>query len=136
MTQRLIKKRKHQDNSIYHRVQSQISAKIKSLEVENRAQKIMDCPLIFIGHSLGCHVISSYMWDLNKLKQRTEADIKADPDPTIEPLMERPSKCGPFRRLETCAGLITLGSNMPMFTFTFGPDRLSAHVRSEGRERG
>jgi hypothetical protein len=115
-------KTKHQDNSIYHRVQSQISAKIKNIDEDNRKQQIADCSLIFIGHSLGCHIISSYMWDLNKLKQRTEDDIKADLDPTVEPLWKDLQKASPFRRLETCAGLITLGSNMPMFTFTFGPD--------------
>ena len=34
--------------------------------------------MIFIGHSLGCHIISSYVWDLNKLKQRSEASIQAE----------------------------------------------------------
>ena len=30
----------------------------------------------------------------------------------------------PFRRLETLAGFVTMGCNMPLFTFTFGPDKI------------
>jgi len=78
--------------------------------------------LIFIGHSLGCHVISSYLWDLNKLTQRTEAEIERNDDPEELALWRELKGASPLRRLKTCAGIVTLGCNMPMFTFTFGPD--------------
>jgi pimeloyl-ACP methyl ester carboxylesterase len=110
-------KTRGRDNSIYYEAQGKITDKIKQL----RAQLKVDCPLIFVGHSLGCHVISSYLWDLNRLKQRTAEEIKLEPDPEVRRQWEELQKASPFCRLDTCAGLVTLGSNMPMFTFTFGP---------------
>ena len=115
-------KTRDRENSIYFKVQSDISDKIKSLDSENRSQGRGLCPLIFIGHSLGSHVISSFLWDLNKLKQRTEDDIvKNERDIKVKELWYELKDGGEFRRLETCAGIVTLGSNIPMFTFTFGP---------------
>jgi pimeloyl-ACP methyl ester carboxylesterase len=126
-------KTRHRQNSVYYDVQAQISAKIKSLDLPGRE----NCPLIFVGHSLGCHVISSFLWDLNKLTQRTEEDIKADDDADVRALWYELKDATPFRRLKTCAGIVTLGSNMPMFTFTFGPDSvypITARVKdSSGR---
>jgi hypothetical protein len=58
---------------------------------------------------------------LNRLKQRTAEEIKLEPDPEVRRQWEELQKASPFCRLDTCAGLVTLGSNMPMFTFTFGP---------------
>jgi hypothetical protein len=37
-------------------------------------------PLVFIGHSLGSHIISSYVWDLNRLKQKSEDEIESEDD--------------------------------------------------------
>jgi pimeloyl-ACP methyl ester carboxylesterase len=110
-------KTRDRDNSIYYEAQGKISDKIKQL----RAQIKVDCPLIFIGHSLGCHVISSYLWDLNRLKQRTADEIKLERDPRARSQWEELQHASDFCRLDTCAGIVTLGSNMPMFTFTFGP---------------
>jgi hypothetical protein len=111
-------KTRHRENSIYYQVQDAISEKIKSLDVRGREHR----PLIFVGHSLGCHVISSYLWDFNKLKQRPKADLHADPGAVEE--WEELQTASPFRRLETLAGIVTMGSNMPLFTFTFGPERV------------
>src|SRR5206468_1166883 len=79
--------------------------------------------LIFIGHSLGCHIISSYVWDMNRLKQYTAAEIEAQPS-EAKALWEELNDASPIRRLDTLAGLVTLGSNMPLFTFTLGPDQV------------
>lgn len=111
-------KTRHRKNSVYYAVQNAISDKISTLESRGRERM----PLIFIGHSLGCHVISSYLWDINKLTQRTEADIADDEDQDERALWRDLKDATPLRRLKTLAGIVTLGSNMPMFTFTFGPD--------------
>ena len=105
-------------NSVYFAVQEAISSEIESLETRGRKSD----PLIFIGHSLGCPVISSYVWDLNKLTQRTEAEIKKIEDTDEQKLWYQLKDASPLRRLKTLAGIVTLGNNMPMFTFTFGPD--------------
>jgi hypothetical protein len=111
-------KTRYRKNSVYYEVQQAISAKIESLESRGREK----CPLIFIGHSLGCHVISSYLWDINKLTQRTEAEVAQYDDPDEQAQWRELKDASPLRRLKTLAGIVTLGSNMPMFTFTFGPD--------------
>jgi hypothetical protein len=61
-------------------------------------------PLIFVAHSLGCHIVSSFAWDLHR--HRSEADNAA---------------LSPFERLDTFAGFVTMGSNQPLFTFNIGP---------------
>jgi len=54
-----------------------------------------DRPLVVVAHSLGTVIASNYAWDEQ----------------------HRPtSGASPFARLETLAGLITLGSNLPLFT--------------------
>src|SRR3954447_26372427 len=65
-------KTKHPANSSYRDIQNRVSETLERI-ARNR---VKDRPLVFIGHSLGCHIISSYAWDLNKLKQRTAADIQ------------------------------------------------------------
>ena len=103
-------------NSSYNDIQRCITDTLHRLDrnpVKNRA-------LIFIGHSLGCHIISSYAWDLNKLKQRTQADIQNEPL-DIQQRWKELQESSKFLRLETFAGFVTLGSNMPLFTFAFAP---------------
>lgn len=117
----------NRQNSVYYAVHEKISSVIDELDLPNHRGR----PLILIGHSLGCHVISTFLYDLNKLKQSTEAEIRAEI--ADERLLEewlgewkrlRPEKASPFRRLDTLAGLVTMGNNMPLFTFTFGPKRV------------
>lgn len=111
-------KTRHRENSIYHNVHNRISETIAYLDAPGRE----DRPLIFIGHSLGCHIISSYVWDLNQLKQQTEAEVQAEPE--VRDLWSKLQDATAFRRLDTFAGFVTLGNNMPLFTFTFGPERV------------
>jgi hypothetical protein len=111
-------KTRHRENSIYHNVQSRIGETLAYLDAPGRE----DRPLIFIGHSLGCHIISSYVWDLNQLKQLTEAEALAEPE--VKELWLKLQNATAFRRLDTFAGFVTLGNNMPLFTFTFGPERV------------
>ena len=113
-------KTKHRENSMYYDVHASIGHVLDRIDSPGRAKQ----PMIFIGHSLGCHIISSYVWDTNKLKQRTAASIEAEPDRALRAEWEELKDATPFRKLDTFAGLVTLGSNMPLFTFTFGPDRV------------
>jgi hypothetical protein len=111
-------KTKHRENSMYYDVHQNIGRVLDGLVTSDKD----DQPLIFIGHSLGCHVISSFAWDLNKLKQRSDESIQAEADIAIREEWKKLQNASPFRRLDTFAGLVTLGSNMPLFTFTFGPE--------------
>jgi hypothetical protein len=57
-------------------------------------------PLVVLAHSLGGHIMSNYIWDL----QKPGAAAAGASD---------------FRRMKTLAGMITFGCNIPFFTFAF-----------------
>jgi hypothetical protein len=110
-------KTRRRAHSMYYEVHASINEVLDRIDATN----VKDRPLIFVGHSLGCHIISSYVWDMNKVKQRTEEDIQQEPDSDVRKDWELLKNASPFRRLDTFAGFVTMGSNMPLFTFTFGP---------------
>lgn len=113
-------KTRDRQNSIYYMVHDEIT---KAFD-EFGAPAWRDAPLIFIGHSLGCHVISSYVWDTNRLKQMQETEIDGYGDEELKKVWSELQTATPIRRLDTLAGVVTFGCNMPLFTFTFGPDRV------------
>ena len=79
--------------------------------------------MILIGHSLGCHIISSFIWDVNTIKNWDEERLASEGE-EIREFADYLRNGSPFRRLDTLAGLVMMGSNMPLFTFTFGPSRI------------
>ena len=124
-------KTRQRENSIYYQVHDEINKTLR--RYDDRLHK--NTPLVFIGHSLGSHIISSYVWDLNKLKQKSEDEIKREPD-EFRHLHEELKRATPFRRLDTLAGLVTFGSNIPLFTFTFGPARIYPLTRAPDNGAG
>lgn len=112
-------KTKSYKNSAYYEIQSDVRATLEKLD----AQGPPDRPLVFIAHSLGCHIASSFIWDVNTIKNWDDARI-ARADEQEQAFANYLRGGSPFRRLDTAAGLVMMGSNMPLFTFTFGPDRI------------
>jgi hypothetical protein len=62
-----------------------------------------DRPLVVIAHSMGSVIMSDYIWD--RQRGRDEARYGATP----------------FERMETLSGLVTLGTNIPLFTVSCSP---------------
>lgn len=62
-------------------------------------------PLVILAHSLGCAMISNYLWDAQRKRYRPSADSV-------------------FPRGETLAGLITFGCNLPLFTLALKPSQV------------
>lgn len=58
-----------------------------------------DKPLVFLAHSMGGHIVSNYIWDIQKKNAIVDPGDNA------------------FERMRTLAGLITFGCNIPLFTF-------------------
>ena len=110
-------KTRERHNSAYYDIQNSVDEAVSKLDTAGHESR----PLVFIGHSLGCQIISSYAWDLNWLRQRTDAQMQGESQAELLQRYEHVKRFTPFRRLETMAGLVTMGSNMPLFTFTFGP---------------
>lgn len=67
---------------------------------EGLADDAPDVPLVVIAHSLGCHMMSNFIWDARA------ASADGGPD-------------NAFERCETLALMITLGCNIPLFTLAY-----------------
>lgn len=87
-------------------------------------------PLVMIGHSLGCHIISTYAWDLHRCKPKNGWPMAFTPNTfwTCPP-------DSPLERLDTFAGFVTMGSNMPLFAFTFGQQNVFPITHTHPNER-
>jgi hypothetical protein len=86
---------------VYPEVHARVRAAIAHLEQMTGG----GAPLIVLAHSLGGHVISNHIWDL----QEEHSDA-----PTA------------FQRFETMAAFVTFGCNIPIFTFSCPPGRVKA----------
>jgi hypothetical protein len=89
-------------SSTYVEVHDRIRASIHDLYANEL--DFSPVPLVVLAHSLGSHIMSSYVWDT----QRGNA-TGADPASSS------------FERMEWLAGLVTFGSNIPLFTFAYDP---------------
>ncbi|TWC28091.1 hypothetical protein FBY03_1405 [Pseudomonas sp. SJZ079] len=81
-----------------------------------RAKVGPDTPLVVLAHSLGGHIFSNFVWDQQSINQTPSCPRD------------------PFLALETLAGLVTFGCNIPLFTFAFDPVvpiRFPGHCLSE-----
>lgn len=111
-------------NSAYYQIQERVRDTFSKLDSAELARR----PLVIVGHSLGCHIASSYAWDLHKIKQLGE-DAPGLDAPTRE-FVRWARDATPFMRLDTFTGFVTMGSNMPLFTFTFGPHNVFPITRT------
>ena len=85
-------------NTTYEQIHQRVQKEVSSLYKNKLDSKPK--PLIILAHSLGGHIISNFIWD----HQNAE---KKDPD------------LSPFERMEKVAGIVTFGSNIPLFTFAY-----------------
>ncbi len=82
--------------STYGRIHTIVRDEIAALRDELGSD---EAPLVILAHSLGGHIISNYIWDIQKRNAIVEP---GDND---------------FERMRTLAGLVTFGCNIPLFTF-------------------
>ena len=67
-------------------------------------------PILVVAHSLGCHIMSNYIWDRQHWKPAQNGGPVADPFGGTA-----------FERMETLIGMVTFGCNLPFFTLAFDP---------------
>ena len=91
----------------YIKVQKAILQALDKLYVELQSH---DKPVIIIAQSLGCQVISNYIWDAQR-----SLGIFAELEP------EGSESLKAFRRLHSCIHLLTTGCNIPMFVAGLDP---------------
>jgi hypothetical protein len=92
--------RPDEESSTYKRIQKTILRELNALRVELGDQ---DLPVVIIAHSLGCQIISNYIWDAQK-----GIGIWKNQKPT------------PFQALATTRLMITSGCNIPLFVSGLG----------------
>jgi hypothetical protein len=99
----------------YYDVQDRIHAKLALLESHADPER----PLVIVAHSLGCHIASSFLWDMRKLRHLPHEQRSTERWAAFQKDFADFDSGTPLRRLETLAGLVTFGNNMPIFAFSF-----------------
>lgn len=105
-------------SSTYSEIHTLVKACVKDL-FKNQLGK-QACPLIVMAHSLGGHIMSNYIWDIQQKPNQRLSD---------------------FENMQYLAGMVTFGCNIPLFTFShtklepfsFPGPRLSATEKSKAQ---
>lgn len=87
-------------NNLYYAVHARLLAHLRALRATLGG---VDAPLVVVAHSLGSVVASDFIWDAQHPARGcgVAAEAAAGTD---------------FERMRTLAGLVTFGSNIPLFT--------------------
>ncbi len=89
--------------NVYRQVHARIGEAMKTLRERIRAgadAAAPEVPLVVIAHSLGCHMISNYIWDVRD--------------------SEKPKSTGnAFEDFQTLTGIVMFGCNIPLFTLAY-----------------
>jgi hypothetical protein len=88
-------------NDIYSRIHKIMHDELVELRKEDFENQ--DKPLVLMGHSLGGHIMSNYIWDRQHCR---DSCIFGDT---------------PLEKMETLTGIITFGCNIPLFTLAYDP---------------
>jgi hypothetical protein len=88
------------NDDVYHKIHDLVLTGLRILKKKLGGQ---DKPLVVIAHSFGSVIMSNYIWDRQKGREAQRYGAS------------------PFERMETLAGLVTLGSNIPLFTLACNP---------------
>jgi len=91
----------HRDQVVYKKVQQEIASAL-----DNAFDKLgsQSKPVIIIAQSLGCQVISNYIWDAQNNLGIFESPADNIPEEKLN-----------FRKLASCEYLVTTGCNIPLF---------------------
>lgn len=100
--------RKTADGSVtvYEQIHSRVEHALRELEHDIGP----DGPVLVLAHSLGAHIMSNYIYDLQKFTQMT-GDMRF---------------ASPLQNMRTVAGLMTFGCNIPVFLFAHRRERITA----------
>jgi alpha-beta hydrolase superfamily lysophospholipase len=86
-------------NQTYERIHEKVASSLHNLaDVQLAGAKR---PIVVVAHSLGGHIMSNFVWD----RQHDSAAKK--------------KALGPVESMQTLAGMVTFGCNIPLFTFAY-----------------
>lgn len=109
---------KGQENSTYSKIHRRVKDCIEDLYDNQLGHE--PCPLIIMAHSLGGHIMSNYIWDIQRDRFPESSD---------------------FENMKHVAGMITFGCNIPLFAlahsnlqpFKFPGQSLSAANKAKAK---
>lgn len=109
---------KEEDGSVYEQAQGEIARTLLDACTRNGP----GTPICFVTHSLGCQVLSSYLYDANK-PGGTSVGIWRDIDGWANKALGRSltSDEKTYLRATTCMAWVTTGCNIPIF--------VAAHIK-------
>ena len=87
-------------DTTYQEIHERVRLAIEELDEPGEKARL----LVVIAHSLGGHIMSNYIWDMQKPNSPTAAGLND------------------FQSMKTVAGMVTFGCNIPLFTFAYDPD--------------
>ena len=83
-------------NAVYNRIHSRIAEKVESVYRNDLGLKPK--PMLVLAHSLGGHIMSNYIWDMQHSKDKSLST---------------------FEKMNYLSGIVTFGCNIPLFTFAY-----------------
>jgi len=110
-----LERRASSPNSPYERVQKIIRGTLKRAYQSVGGTK----PVVIVAQSLGCQVVSNYLWDAQKPRRASQGVWKA-------PTTQRGTPLDSFLRLKSLSFLYTTGCNIPIFLAGFPEDQIKA----------
>lgn len=109
-----LENRKEIPGSVYEQAQGEIASALLSAHALRPGM-----PVVFVAHSLGCQVLSSYIYDAQKAAdgKPVGAGIWRNIDAWAGAALGRALTASEraFLGANTCAGLVTTGCNIPIF---------------------
>lgn len=114
----------------YYRIQRCVTEALGKL-AEELGPAGARAPLVVVAHSLGCQIVSSYIWDVNNVRQMGLYERSQPHNRVLVSQNDHLVSATPFMRLETLAGIVTMGNNMPLFTCSIDPSLVVPITRHE-----
>jgi len=93
------------ESAYYGAIHARIESGLNELQEELEGHQ--HAPIVIVAHSLGCAMVSNYLWDAQKETPWSRGNTE-------------------LTRGETVAGLITMGCNLPLFTLALRPNEVNA----------
>jgi hypothetical protein len=104
---------------VLHRVHQRLADSLAA--VERRLTNPAGGPLVVLAHSLGCVVVTNYLWNLERAAGEVGTAGASTMHPAAREVARRPIGDTPIQRLETLAGMVTFGCNIPLFLPPISP---------------
>lgn len=83
--------------------------------VESRLADPARAPILVLAHSLGCVVVTNYLWNLERAAGEVGTATVSAMHAGAREVARKAIGETPVQRLETLTGLITFGCNIPLF---------------------